>query len=115
MVLNEFLSWHRRVARRALPMRAGALADAVAPVDDPADEVVERDALIALIATLPPRQRAVVALRYYEDCSDAEIAELLGCRVATVRSHAARALATLRSTAEPALDHPIPTGERHDH
>jgi RNA polymerase sigma factor (sigma-70 family) len=55
--------------------------------------------MVTLIAALPPRQRAVLALRYYDGRTDGEIAELLGCREATVRSHAARALATLRAAA----------------
>jgi RNA polymerase sigma factor (sigma-70 family) len=38
----------------------------------------------------------VLALRYYEDLTDAEIADLLGCSTGTVRSHASRALAVLR-------------------
>jgi DNA-directed RNA polymerase specialized sigma24 family protein len=40
-------------------------------------------------------------LRYYEDCTDQEIAEVLGCAVGTVRSHISRALATLRATHQP--------------
>ena len=68
-------------------------------MDDPSGAVAERDAMVSMIAALPPRQRAVLALRYYDGRTDAEIAELLGCREATVRSHAARALATLRANA----------------
>jgi RNA polymerase sigma factor (sigma-70 family) len=49
------------------------------------------------IATLPRKQRAAILLRYYEDCTDAEIAEVLGCTEGTVRSHISRALATLRA------------------
>jgi RNA polymerase sigma factor (sigma-70 family) len=45
---------------------------------------------------LPRQQRAVIVLRYYESLSDLEIAEVLGCRTATVRSNASRALAALR-------------------
>jgi RNA polymerase sigma-70 factor (sigma-E family) len=96
MVLNEYLSVRRRLTRRAVPMPDDAIERATGQVDDPARHVAARDALVALIAALPPRQRAVLALRYYEGRSDAEIAQLLGCREATVRSHAARALAALR-------------------
>ncbi len=46
---------------------------------------------------LPPVQRAVLVLRYYHDRPDSEIADLLGCGEATVRSHAHRALAALRA------------------
>ncbi|MFC4111581.1 SigE family RNA polymerase sigma factor [Nonomuraea zeae] len=48
------------------------------------------------LATLPRKQRAVVVLRYYEDLSDQEIAEILGISRGTVRSQAFRALHTLR-------------------
>jgi RNA polymerase sigma factor (sigma-70 family) len=53
------------------------------------------------ILGLPARQRAVVVLRYYEDLSEKQIADVLGCRPGTVKSQAAAALSTLRT----ALDH----------
>ncbi|NUR59631.1 MAG: SigE family RNA polymerase sigma factor [Catenulispora sp.] len=59
--------------------------------------VEQRDALLAALAMLPPRQRAVVVLRYWEDMSEASVADLLGCSVGTVKSQASRALAKLRS------------------
>jgi RNA polymerase sigma factor (sigma-70 family) len=59
-------------------------------------ESAERDLLRRLIATLPHRQRAVLVLRYYEDLDDTTIAEILDCSAITVRTHAFRALATLR-------------------
>ena len=49
-----------------------------------------------LVQRLPPRQRAVVVLRYYLDMSEADIAATLGCRPGTVKAHASKALATLR-------------------
>jgi RNA polymerase sigma-70 factor (sigma-E family) len=48
------------------------------------------------LGSLPARQRAVVVLRYFDDRTEAEIAELLGCAPGTVKSHASRALAALR-------------------
>ncbi len=48
------------------------------------------------LSALPPEQRAVVVLRYYCDCSEAEIARMLRCSVGTVKSRAHRALVALR-------------------
>jgi RNA polymerase sigma factor (sigma-70 family) len=60
--------------------------------------VVDRDQVWLALGHLTPRQRAVVVLRYYEDLPDSEIARLVGCREATVRSLAARALQLLRTS-----------------
>jgi len=67
----------------------------------PTDSVEERDAMWAAIRDLPPRQRACIVLRYYEDLSDREIARLLGCRVGTVKSQSSRAIAKLRKVVSP--------------
>jgi len=56
----------------------------------------QSDALWAFVQTLPKKQRAVVVLRYYEELSEAEIADILGISVGTVKSQASRALAGLR-------------------
>ncbi len=56
----------------------------------------EVDETWAAVSRLPFRQRAAVALRYYQDLPEAEIATLLGCRPGTVKSSLSRALATLR-------------------
>jgi hypothetical protein len=53
--------------------------------------------LLEALATLPPRQRAVVVLRYWEDHSVEDAAALLGCSVGTVKSQSARGLAALRT------------------
>jgi RNA polymerase sigma factor (sigma-70 family) len=63
---------------------------------DHADRLADRDALNRLLDELPPRQRAVLVLRYYEGLGDDVIAEILGCSTGTVRSHVSRALAALR-------------------
>jgi RNA polymerase sigma factor (sigma-70 family) len=95
-VLNDFLSWRRRLSSRERPVAdPGTRLHAAAPADA---GVADRDQLRGVLAGLPPVQRAVLVLRYYHDRPDVEIAELLGCREATVRSHARRALASLRAT-----------------
>jgi RNA polymerase sigma-70 factor (sigma-E family) len=66
-------------------------------------DVGARGALWDLVQTLPRKARAVVVLRYYEQLSEAETAEILGISVGTVKSQASRALATLRERA-PELD-----------
>jgi RNA polymerase sigma-70 factor (sigma-E family) len=58
------------------------------------------DALWELVQTLPRKQRAAVVLRYYEELSEAETAEVLGVSVGTVKSQTSRALAALRTRAD---------------
>lgn len=69
---------------------------------------MERDAVWALVASLPPRQRAVIVLRYYEDLTEAETADLLGITRGTVKSQAHKGLAALRANLgdHPAIDPP---------
>jgi RNA polymerase sigma-70 factor (sigma-E family) len=95
--------WRRRGAwLRKLPLvHAGSHppgADAVEVVD-------LRDALGRALAQLPSRQRAVLVLRYWEELSQAETAELLGCAEGTVKSAAARGLQRLRELTAPWDDH----------
>jgi RNA polymerase sigma-70 factor (sigma-E family) len=112
IVINENLNRFRkhRVAERltdTLPDSvAGALSGplagslAAAGAVDATRQYDDRSALIAALQRLGPRQRAVIVLRYWLDLTEAEIAAALGCSVGTVKSQAARALATLRQSAE---------------
>jgi RNA polymerase sigma-70 factor (sigma-E family) len=59
-------------------------------------ELDDRDAMWQALAGLPPRQRAVLVLRYYEDLSESDIADVLGCSRGTVKSQAAKGLLHLR-------------------
>jgi RNA polymerase sigma-70 factor (sigma-E family) len=63
---------------------------------DPAAGVELRPALLAALGTLTPQQRAIVVLRYFEDLSENEVADLLGISPGTVKSTASRAVAQLR-------------------
>jgi RNA polymerase sigma-70 factor (sigma-E family) len=103
MAINEVLN-DRRLARRRHEVTTAEPPDriGVGP-DDPSG----RDDLWRAVSSLPPRQRAVLVLRYYEDLSEQQIADTLGCRPGTVKSQASAALATLRTR----LDRPTTAGE----
>jgi RNA polymerase sigma factor (sigma-70 family) len=60
-----------------------------------------RAALMSCILELPPGQRAVLVLRYFDDLTEAETARALGCSVGTVKSQHARAMARLRKLVQP--------------
>ena len=97
-MVNERTSRWRR--RRYTEVSAdAATAKGAAAVADDSETVVRRIALARALATLPARQRAVVVLRYFEDLTEAQTAETLGCSVGTVKSQAHDALARLRALA----------------
>src|SRR5436305_12619901 len=96
ILVNTWASWWRRrwrgeVPTDTLPERAAA-DDAYAGSD-------RRDALRAALARLPKRQRAIVVLRYHEDMSEAQVADVLGISPGTVKSQASRALVKMRDDA----------------
>jgi DNA-directed RNA polymerase specialized sigma24 family protein len=89
-VVNRARSAHRTSGReQAKVARLGGMA-AAPPLEPAVDETW------ALLRRLPDRQRQALVLRFYEDLPDAEIARLLGCRPATVRSLVHRGLAAVR-------------------
>jgi RNA polymerase sigma-70 factor (sigma-E family) len=92
-VVNEFRSGLRRESR----------APKLGPVDeveDLSDLVADRAALTDALRRLPDRQRAGIVLRYFEDLSERDTAELLGCSVGTVKSSVSRGLTRLRELLE---------------
>ncbi len=93
IMVNEHTSWWRR-AWRHNERSTDVLPERV--VEQDPTRFAERDVMWDLVQTLPPRQRAAVVLRYYEDMSEAETAQVLSCSVGTVKSQTSRALATLR-------------------
>ncbi|HSE08558.1 MAG TPA: SigE family RNA polymerase sigma factor [Nocardioidaceae bacterium] len=93
IMVNENNSLWRRAWKRK-EVATDTIPDYVG-VDDRHDHG-ERRALWEFVQTLPRKQRAVVVLRYYEDLSEAEVAEILGISVGTVKSQSSRALAALR-------------------
>ncbi len=86
---------HRGVVARHLE-RAAAPSD-VAGADESALAAERRAAVLDAMRALPQRQREVLALRYYLDLSEAEIADTLGISRGSVKSHASRGAATLRT------------------
>jgi RNA polymerase sigma-70 factor (sigma-E family) len=92
--------WRREQATETLPEPATGAT----PADGPDDRIV----LMAALARVSPRQRACVVLRYFDDLSVEDVAEVLRCSTGTVKSNTARGLDTLRrlladDDVEPAL------------
>jgi len=93
VMVNTWSSWWRRRWRGEVP--AASLPDIAAR--DPYPEADRRHVIKSALAELPNRQRLVLVLRYHEDLSEQQVADLLGISVGTVKSQAAKALAKLRS------------------
>lgn len=100
VMVNSYASWHRRHGGRewavAEPANHGGATE------DPACRVDDRDAVWRALQELPPRQRAVIVLRCYEDLTEAEIAAVMGVSAGTVKSQAARGLRRLGNVLAPA-------------
>ncbi|HEX2319730.1 MAG TPA: SigE family RNA polymerase sigma factor [Streptosporangiaceae bacterium] len=97
VLTNAFLRGQRRkwmgeIAIGDLPHRAAL---------DETDALLLRASVLAAVRALPPRQRAVIALRYLADLTEAQTAAAMHCSTGTVKSYSARALAALR--ADPAM------------
>jgi len=92
VMLNAYLSERRTRLRRASRKHLTEV-----PASPPPDPTVGID-LWRGVRALPPRQRAVVVLRYYEDLTEADTAAALDCSIGTVKSQCHRALAALKTT-----------------
>jgi RNA polymerase sigma-70 factor (sigma-E family) len=90
---STYLTWWRRKWRGETAW--ARLPDTAAP--DSYENADLRISLAGALTRLPPRQRAVLMLRYHADLTEAETAHALGISVGTVKSHTARALAALRA------------------
>ena len=103
VMVNTYASWYRRRASKeaivANPAEKLIIEDEARRIDD-------RDAIWRALLTLPPRQRTVIVLRYYEELPELEIAAVMGTSAGTVKSQAARALrrlAAVLTAADPAM------------
>ncbi|HEX6870476.1 MAG TPA: SigE family RNA polymerase sigma factor [Micromonosporaceae bacterium] len=95
ILYHQQVSWWR--SRRHRSELATADPPENSGVGDLAGDSSLRLTLEQMLARLTKRQRAVLILRYYEDLAEADVAEILGCGVGTVRSQTHRALARLRT------------------
>ena len=93
-------SWRSFRRREELVARAPESAHD----DDPAARVASSATVLRMLALLPRRQRTVLVLRYYADMSEQEIAEAMNITRGTVKSQAAKALATLRQSSGDAVE-----------
>ena len=93
VLVTTYIAWWRRKWNGERP--TDDLPES--PGADESEAAVRRHDLLAALAQLPRGQRAVVVLRWLEDLSEAQTAELLGCSTGTVKSQASRAMATLRA------------------
>jgi len=91
-VVNACRSWHRSRRREDRRLRA------VAPTED--HVALGASELLDAVDRLPLGQRTALVLRFYEGLSEAQIAEAMGCRPGTVKSHLHRGLAALREVIE---------------
>lgn len=100
VIINQFLTdrsrrWTGEQATEQLPEQP--VHDRLGRVpEDPARVVTDRETLTDAVAALPPRQRAVIVLRYFHDLSVAQIAQEMGTSTGTVKSQHSKALAALR-------------------
>ncbi len=101
MINENYATWRRPWKRREIVV--DQIPEAGHGIVDEYDDGGSAR-LWSFVQTLPKRQRAVIVLRYYEQLSEAEIADALGCSVGTVKSQASRALASLRARAPQSLD-----------
>lgn len=96
-IVTTSISWRRR---RSFHERPVAVLPEV-EVPDGTDALAARDELWSQLRALPPGQRVAVTLRYCEDLSEAQTAELMGCSVGTVKRQVASALSKLRDRMGP--------------
>jgi RNA polymerase sigma-70 factor (sigma-E family) len=103
VLVRTYATWWRRRWRGERPVAQPP--DQAAP--DELARLAERDALLRALGQLPARMRAALVLRYFEDYSERQVADALGCPVGTVKSLCSRGLARLRGI--PSLQPDQPT------
>jgi RNA polymerase sigma-70 factor (sigma-E family) len=98
IMVNTATSWRRRRSWSEIPTPPVEQA-----VDaDEFDRIDQRQQLTAALRKVPPKMRAVLVLRYFEDLTEAQTAQVMGCSVGTVKSQTSRGLRRLREDIGPA-------------
>ncbi|PBC64089.1 RNA polymerase subunit sigma-24 [Streptomyces sp. Tue6028] len=98
VMINAHSRRHRRRLKEFLaPKDDSGLTRELADSGDRMAQADDRGALLKALAELPPRQREAVVLRYWEDLSETQAAEAMGCSVGSVKSNAAKGIAKLRA------------------
>jgi RNA polymerase sigma-70 factor (sigma-E family) len=92
VIVTTSISWRRRRSFHERP--TATLPERVDT--DRVDAIVSHDAVLAALQSLPPRQRAAIVLRYYQDLTEAQTADVMGCSVGTVKSQVFAGLSKLR-------------------
>jgi RNA polymerase sigma-70 factor (sigma-E family) len=92
VMVNERRSWFRR--RASSEVTVAAVEDRPGP--DVHSRVDDAELIRRALLSLPPRQRATLVLRFFDDLAEAEVANILGCSVGTVKSQTSKGLARLR-------------------
>lgn len=103
-IVTTAISWRRRRSFHERP--TDLLPDTAVP--DPGEAVTAHASVVMHLRTLPPRQRAAIVLRYYEDLSEAQTAEVMGCSVGAVKSHVSIGLARRRQSLGASFDETAP-------
>ncbi|MBA2698911.1 MAG: SigE family RNA polymerase sigma factor [Nocardioidaceae bacterium] len=108
VLTNEAMAWWRRKSSKELPVAACPDAAVVGHEES----VTQASVVWEALRRLPPRQRAVIVLRYYEDLSEAEIARTLGISAGSVKSHAHHAIRAMGGHLGPQMQDTSYEGEQ---
>lgn len=107
---STMTSWRRRRSSTEVLMAEPVSEGAADRADEGAGEREQRDELVRALRQLSARQRAVIVLRFYDDLTEAQVADVLGCSVGSVKTHAHRGFERLRELldADSTSDNPAP-------
>jgi RNA polymerase sigma-70 factor (sigma-E family) len=92
VMVNTYRRWRRRRWRNEIPVDRLPEFTAV-----PLSDIELRQSLLRALDKLTPRQRAVLTLRYLDDRTESQVAQILGCSISTVKAHTSQAFTRLRS------------------